>query len=157
MRVRKLMTVAPTTCGPNDSCSEAARIMWDCDCGSVPVVDSTGRAVGIVTDRDICMAALFHGSPLSTISLAEVMSGDLCTCHADDDVREAERLMTQRQVRRLPVTDEAGTLVGILSLGDVAQTVGRDGRASRPEGVELVTTIAAISEPRTNHHASAQR
>lgn len=154
MRVEELMTQMPATCTRDSSCAEAARIMWDCDCGSVPVVDDRGRAIGIVTDRDICMAALFHGSPLATISIAEVMSGDLCTCHAEDDVREAERLMTQRQVRRLPVTDESGTLVGILSLGDVAQVVGRDGRASRPEGVELVTTIAAISEPRTDQHAS---
>jgi CBS domain-containing protein len=126
--------------------------MWDCDCGSVPVVDQNGRAIGIVTDRDICMAALFHGSPLSTISIAEVMSGDLCTCRADDDVREAERLMQRRQVRRLPVVDDGGSLVGILSLGDVAQGVGRDGRAPRPEGLDLLTTIAVISEPRTEHH-----
>jgi CBS domain-containing protein len=150
MRVDELMTQMPATCSRDSSCAEAARIMWDCDCGSVPVVDQDGRAVGIVTDRDICMAALFHGSPLSTIAIAEVMSGDLCTCHGDDDVREAERLMKQRQVRRLPVIDGGGSLVGILSLGDVAQGVGRDGRATRPEGVELVTTIAAISEPRTD-------
>ena len=157
MKIRELMTERVWTCRAQDSLVKAAQIMWDSDCGAVPVVDGAECLRGIITDRDICMAALFHGSPLSTISLAEVMSGDLCTCHAQDDVREAERLMTQRQVRRLPVTDDAGTLVGILSLGDVAQTVGRDGRASRPEGVELVTTIAAISEPRTNHHASALR
>jgi CBS domain-containing protein len=154
MRVEELMTQMPATCTRDSSCAEAARIMWDCDCGSVPVVDDRGRAIGIVTDRDICMAALFHGSPLSAISIAEVMSGDLCICHAGDDVREAERLMTQRQVRRLPVTDDTGALIGILSLGDVAQGVGRNGQASRPEGVDLVTTIAAISEPRTDHHAS---
>ncbi|HEX5071339.1 MAG TPA: CBS domain-containing protein [Vicinamibacterales bacterium] len=151
MRVQDLMTQMPATCTRDSSCAEAARIMWDCDCGSVPVVDQNGRAVGIVTDRDICMAALFHGSPLSSISIAEVMSGDLCTCHADDDVREAERLMKQRQVRRLPVIDDGGSLVGILSLGDVAQGVGANGKGVRPEGLDLVTTIAAISEPRTPH------
>jgi CBS domain-containing protein len=149
MRVEELMTQMPATCTSDSSCADAARIMWDCDCGSVPVVDQNGVAVGIVTDRDICMAALFHGSPLSAISIAEVMSADLCTCHAGDDVREAERLMTQRQVRRLPVIDDSGALVGILSLGDVAQSVGTNGRAARPEGLELVTTMAAVSEPRT--------
>jgi CBS domain-containing protein len=154
MRVRELMTQMPATCTRDSSCAEAARIMWDCDCGSVPVVDQNGLAVGIVTDRDICMAALFHGSPLSAISTAEVMSGDLCTCRADDDVREAERLMKDRQVRRLPVVDETGSLVGILSLGDLAHNVGTNGKEVRPEGVELVTTIAKISEPRTTHQPS---
>jgi len=148
MRVRKLMTVAPTTCGPNDSCSEAARIMWDCDCGSVPVVDSTGRAVGIVTDRDICMAALFHGSPLSSITVGEVMSGDLSTCQADDDVKDAERLMRERRVRRLPVVDGGGSLVGILSLGDVAQSAGMANGHAASDPADLVETIATISEPR---------
>jgi len=155
MRVDELMTSKPATCARDASCAEAARIMWDCDCGSVPVVDPGGRAVGIVTDRDICMAAMFHGSPLTSISIAEVMSGNLYTCHAENDVREAERLMQQRQVRRLPVINDAGTLVGILSLSDVAQGVGRDGKAGRPEGIDLVTTIAAISEPRENQWPSS--
>jgi CBS domain-containing protein len=155
MRVDELMTQKPATCSRDSSCAEAARIMWDCDCGSVPVVDDAGRAVGIVTDRDICMAALFQGAPLSLISIADVMSGNLYTCRAEHDVREAERLMQQRQVRRLPVIDDAGMLVGILSLGDVAQGVGRDGKAGRPEGAELLTTIAAISEPRENHWPSS--
>jgi len=155
MRVDELMTPKPATCSRDSSCAEAANIMWDCDCGSVPVVDEAGRAVGIVTDRDICMAALFQGAPLSQISVAGVMSGNLYSCQADHDVREAELLMQQRQVRRLPVINEAGTLVGILSLSDVAQGVGRDGKAGRPEGVELLTTIAAISEPRENHWPSS--
>ena len=66
-----------------------------------------------------------------------------------------ERLMQQRQVRRLPVINDAGTLIGILSLSDVAQGVGRDGKAGRPEGIDLLTTIAAISEPRENHWPSS--
>jgi CBS domain-containing protein len=69
-------------------------------------------------------------------------------------VREAERLMKDRQVRRLPVVDDTGSLVGILSLGDVAHNVGTNGKEVRPEGVELVTTIAKISEPRTTHQPS---
>lgn len=155
MRVRTLMTVAPTTCGPNDTCNEAARIMWDCDCGSVPIVDTSGRAIGIVTDRDICMAALFKGAPLSSIAIAEVMSGDLCTVQAEDDVKEAERLMQERRVRRLPVVDAGGSLVGILSLGDVAQSAGSsNGRAGKTDPADLVETIATISEPRIERHVT---
>jgi CBS domain-containing protein len=157
MRVQDLMTQMPATCTREATCAEAARIMWDCDCGSVPVVDENGRAIGIVTDRDICMSALFRGAPLAAISIAEVMSGDLYTCHAGDDVKDAERLMRQRQVRRLPVVDGAGSLVGILSLGDVAQRVGREPGAlhNRGEDVEFLATIATISEPRTNGHTHA--
>ncbi len=157
MRVQELMTSMPATCTRESSCAEAARIMWDCDCGSVPVVDENGRAVGIVTDRDICMSALFHGAPLAAISISEVMSGDLCTCQADDDVKDAERLMRQRQVRRLPVVDGAGSLVGILSLGDVAMRVGQSpvSHDGKGEGADLLATIATISEPRTNGQAHA--
>jgi CBS domain-containing protein len=152
MRVQELMTQMPATCTRESTCAEAARIMWDCDCGSVPVVDDNGRAVGIVTDRDICMSALFRGAPLSAIAVANVMSGDLATCQADDDVKDAERVMQQRQVRRLPVVDRGGALVGILSLGDVAQRVGQapNGRDEHGDGANLVATIATISEPRTN-------
>jgi CBS domain-containing protein len=156
MRVQELMTQMPATCTRESTCAEAARIMWDCDCGSVPVVDENGRAIGIVTDRDICMSALFRGLPLAAIGIADVMSGDLCTCRADDDVKDAERLMQQRQVRRLPVVDSGGALVGILSLGDVAQRVGQAGvRDEKGEGAALVATIATISEPRTNGQTHA--
>ena len=64
MQVRELMTDSPSSCSPNDSANEAARVMWDCDCGVVPVVDDSGHVAGIVTDRDICMAAFKQGKPL---------------------------------------------------------------------------------------------
>jgi len=157
MRVQELMTQLPATCTRDATCADAARIMWDCDCGSVPVVDDSGRAIGIVTDRDICISALFRGLPLAAIAVADVMSGDLRTCHADDDVKDAERLMRQHQVRRLPVVDGGGALVGILSLGDVAQRVGQASgvRDEKGEGADLVATIATISEPRTNGQVHA--
>jgi len=144
------MTDAPSACTATASASDAARVMWDCDCGVVPVVDDAGCAVGIVTDRDICMAAYFSGRPLSTIQLGDIMSRDLCTIDADADLAAAERRMQERQIRRLPVTGDNGCLIGMLSLGDVAQAVGSDGAApaSGRDGQELVRTVTKVSEPR---------
>ena len=155
MFVKEVMTDSPSTCLATDSANEAARIMWECDCGSVPVVDAGGRAVGIVTDRDICMAAYFRGQPLTQIQLGEIMSKDLCTVSADSELSDAERLMQERQIRRLPVVDN-GCLVGIVSLADIARCASKNGdtRARPSDGVnrELAQTIERISEPRLGAH-----
>ncbi len=158
MEVRQLMTDNPDCCTVDQTASEAARIMWERDCGVVPVLEN-GRVCGIVTDRDICMAAYFHGEPLARISLADIMSRDICAVCPDDDVTEAEHMMQERQIRRLPVV-EKGMLVGMLSLGDVAQTVGRQNGQKRGNGAcetdqELLATVAAVSTPRTDTRASA--
>jgi CBS domain-containing protein len=149
MQVKNVMTHAPGTCGIGDSANDAARIMWERDCGSVPVIDR-GRIVGMVTDRDICMAAYFQGRTLSAIALSEIMSREVCTCTEDADVTEAERVMRVNKVRRLPVTNTAGAISGIVSLGDVAQSVSKNGAAqqTRGEGRELLETLAGVSEPR---------
>ena len=150
MQVKNVMTHAPGTCRVGDSANEAARIMWDRDCGSVPVTDRDGRVVGMVTDRDICIAAYFQGRPLSAIPLTDIMSREVCTCAEDADVTDAERMMRMHKVRRLPVTNGAGAISGIVSLGDMAQSVSRNGAAqqSRGESRELLETLAEVSEPR---------
>ncbi len=149
MRVQEVMTIMPETCTIDDSAADAARIMWQRDCGAVPVVDRDGRIAGMVTDRDICMGAYFNGTPLSLIQVSNIMCDDLCTCEADDDVRDAERLMRDRQIRRLPVVDERRTVVGILSLSDVAQSLKPNGRSVEAnEGRDFLETVAAVSQPR---------
>jgi len=152
MQVKEIMTDTPQTCGVNDSANEAARIMWERDCGAVPVVGPDGQTVGIVTDRDICMAAYFQGRQLSAIPIADVMSRDLCTIGADADVSDAERLMQARQIRRLPVVANGGHLVGILSLSDLARSVPRDGggRQAAPESQEVLRTVEKVSQPRNS-------
>jgi len=163
MEVRTLMTSDPNCCVIDQSANDAARIMWERDCGVVPVLDEQGKVAGVVTDRDICMAAYFQGEPLSRISLADIMSREPCCCSPSDDVADAERMMRERQIRRLPVVDEAGTLVGMLSLGDVAQTVKSNGNGApkrRANGAaetdqELLATVAAVSTPRNDQRISA--
>jgi CBS-domain-containing membrane protein len=148
------MTTVPSACRFDDFANEAARIMWERDCGAVPIVDADGRVAGIVTDRDICMAAFFQGAPLSAIRVAEVMSRDLSTCQPHDDLRSAEILMRQRQVHRLPVVDDRGSLVGMLSLSDVAQAIAEAGssRQSDRDGEEFIRTVSAICQPRTHRN-----
>jgi CBS domain-containing protein len=151
------MTSQVRACTIHDSLNAAARIMWDHDCGCAPVIDAHGKLAGIVTDRDICMAAYFQGVPLSSIPVAKIMSTDVCTCHPEDDLAQAERLMRDRQVNRLPVVEGGQALVGILSLCDVTQGVKRVGglRQKAPEGQELLETVAAIREPRVPRSAAS--
>jgi CBS domain-containing protein len=150
MNIREVMTERPECCGVNDTANDAVRVMWERDCGAVPVIDSMGRVSGIVTDRDLCMAAYFQGVPLSQIRLADVMTPQPATCTVDLDLASAERLMSERQIRRLPVVDASGALCGIVSLADVAMAVKRNGDASgrSPESSGLFQTVTAVSEPR---------
>ncbi len=151
MRVKELMTSSPSVCTLDDTTNEAARIMWERDCGAVPVVDRNGHVAGMITDRDICIAAYFQGEPLSKIRVADVMSRELCVCTPDDEVAAAERVMKENQVRRLPVVTNGQILVGILSVSDLAQNVpGGAGNRQQPESQELLQVLSAVSEPRAN-------
>ena len=153
MQVKDLMTTSPGVCTLDDTANQAARIMWERDCGAVPVVDRDGRVAGIITDRDICMAAYFQGEPLAQIRIFDVMSRELWTCRPEDGVASAERAMQHHQVRRLPVVTDGKMLVGILSLSDLAHGVPRPA-AGRPtvESQELLQVLSAISEPRETAH-----
>jgi len=124
MNVRDVMTSNPRTVSPGDSIQVAARIMKEEDVGVVPVVDN-GRTVGIVTDRDIVIRAVAEGG--SDRAVREIATTDLVFVKPDATTREAEKLMSERQVRRLPVV-ENGRLVGIVSLGDIAVKEGKDSR-----------------------------
>ena len=154
MRIKEVMTESPQSCRVGDSANEAARIMWERDCGVVPIIDHAGKVAGIVTDRDICMAAYFQGLPLSQIAVASIMCPDVSTCSRDADLADAERLMQERQIHRVPVVDEGGRLLGMLSLSDVARGVKRSGALVQKNGEaqELLQTVARISEPRTRPH-----
>ena len=150
MRVKELMTSSPSVCTLDDTTNEAARIMWERDCGAVPVVDRSGRVAGMITDRDICIAAYFQGEPLSQIRVADVMSRELCVCRPEDEVAAAERVMKENKVRRLPVVSADKVLVGILSLSDLAQGVNPTAGARQPESQELLQVVSAVSVPRAN-------
>ncbi|HEY0713989.1 MAG TPA: YbaK/EbsC family protein [Polyangia bacterium] len=152
MQVHDLMTRPAVTCWSTDVLSVPAQLMWDRDCGAIPVLDrhQNERVVGMITDRDICMATLTQDRPPRAIRVHEAMSRSIVTCGPNDTIAQAESLLREHQIRRLPVIDEQGRLLGILSLADLARLADRE--LSRPVRVvppeELTDTLGGICQPR---------
>lgn len=119
-RIRELMTENPKTVRSDATVAEAARVMRDGDVGLVPVVDGD-RLVGTVTDRDIAIRVVAEERDPNTTTVRETASTDPVTIDPEQDLDEALRLMAQHQVRRLPVVEEDGRLVGIVAQADVAR------------------------------------
>jgi len=118
--IREIMTSNPSTVEPNKTVVEAARIMKQEDAGVVPVTEN-GRLTGMVTDRDIAIRVVAEGKDPQSTTVREVASTDLVTIDPQQDLDEALRLMAQHQVRRLPVVEEDGRLVGVVAQADVAR------------------------------------
>jgi CBS domain-containing protein len=120
-QVRELMTESPRTVPPDASAVDAAKVMQNEDAGVVPIVEDDGRLVGVVTDRDIALRVVAEGREPDSTKVAEIASQNLATVDPQQDIDEALRLMAEHQVRRLPVVEEDGKLVGILAQADVAR------------------------------------
>jgi CBS domain-containing protein len=129
--------------------------MWEQDVGVVPVVDTQGRPLGMVTDRDLCIASYTRGQALRDMPVVAGMSPQVYSCRDTDTLGEAERLMKHHQVRRLPVVNESGKLVGILSLNDIVLARTRTMQARLTEQVlgDVTDTIAAICQHRPTAQA----
>ena len=125
MKVEQIMNHDVKFCRPQDSLCSAAQIMWEQPCGALPVVDDASRPIGFLTDRDICMAAYTQGKPLPELRVETAMARKVVTCRAADDIRKAADLMRQSHTRRIPVVDRDGTLVGLLTLDDLACEAAR--------------------------------
>jgi CBS domain-containing protein len=150
MNVSQIMSRNVVTCRPEDGLDQAARAMWEHDIGCLPVVGTDGRVVGMITDRDVCMAAYTQGRPLAEIPVSTAMSREVHSCLESDGLIEAEEIMRSHKVRRLPVTNGGGGLVGMLSLNDLALEAAREqGRRARElSGEEVAATLAAVCEHR---------
>jgi CBS domain-containing protein len=150
MNVFEIMTRRVFSCRGEDSLATAAAVMWDHDVGSLPVLDGGGRVVGMITDRDICMAAYTRGARLDDLRVDSVMSRRLHACSPEQSVAKAEEVMRLDRIRRTPVIDERGILLGILSLADLAReaVLQKRRRYGEPLDEEVTTTLAAVSEPR---------
>jgi CBS domain-containing protein len=146
MKVKEIMTPNAKACTPTDTLAEAARVMWDNDCGILPVVKDGGKVVGLITDRDICMATAINDRNPSNIAVEDTMSGKVYAASPDDDVRKALETMKEHKVRRLPVTAKDGTLKGILSMNDVVLNA-KEARGKQTEDLayaDIVNTYKAI-------------
>jgi len=150
MKISDLMSKQPRVVSPDTPVSEAARLMAEEDVGLVPVVErvggaeTRGRLVGVVTDRDIAIRNVAEGRS-SDAPVSEIMSGGVVTCAPTDSIDVAMELMGREQVRRIPIVDERGSLVGMLAQADLAR------HASAEQKVEQ--TIAEISSPGGNHQS----
>jgi CBS domain-containing protein len=155
MNVFEVMTRRVYSCRPGDTLADAAAVMWEHDVGCVPVVASDGAVVGMLTDRDICMAAYTRGARLAELDVAAVMSRRLCACAPEQSVAQVEELMRLDRVRRTPVVDPQGRLVGILTLADLAREAVHQKRRKYGEHLdeEITSTLAAVSEPRPGRAA----
>lgn len=156
-RVRDVMKLAPTTCRPTDDLSEAARLMWEGDFGVVPVVDDQGKPVGMLTDRDVCMAAYTRGVPLREVTVQSAMSSSVAACKPNDTLRLLMDAMATYQVRRMPVVGDDGRLVGIVSLADIARLAQAPSLLSHEARVWVPGVLAGISEPTPNYRPTPAR
>jgi CBS domain-containing protein len=152
MQVAEIMTRDVASCRETDTLAEAVRLMAELDCGSIPVTAGpTSRAViGIVTDRDACLASYRLAKPLAELCVRDAMSQPVRTCAPEASASEAEYVMRDARVRRLPVVDERGLLVGIVSLTDLARESQHERKLQRPDvtRLEIGATLAEICTPR---------
>jgi CBS domain-containing protein len=150
MKISQIMSTNPRSVSPDTSVSDAARVMKEEDIGLVPVVErvggaeTRGRLVGVITDRDITIRHVAEGRS-SDAPVSDVMSGGVLTCGPDDSVATAMELMGREQVRRIPIVDERGSLVGVLAQADLTRIAGQE------RGVER--TVEQISQPGGSHQS----
>ena len=149
MNVAEIMTTNVQSCRSNDTLERAAQLMWEHDCGCLPVcapADGTEHIVGVITDRDICMRALFSGMPLRELQVQDAMAKQVLTCRPEDTLEHAEKVMRGGRVRRLPVVSEVGALAGLISLADLAQEALRESVSSHKalSEMDVGDTLAAI-------------
>jgi len=150
MFVSEIMHRGARTCSEHETLDRVARIMWEEDCGCVPIVDDAGKVVAMITDRDVCMAAYLQGQPLAKIVARSAASKTVTTIHASATVESLEALMRDRQIRRVPVVDDDQRPVGIVSLNDLVCHAHPGGR--RREGLSaesIARTLAAICQHAT--------
>ena len=157
MKVREVMTTDAKVCTLTDNLSVAAGLMWENDCGILPVVAEGGKVIGLITDRDICMAATLKNQRLSNIPVEEVISGDVYACKPDDDIRDALKSMQDHKVRRLAVVGNDGKLEGILSMNDVVLKAeeAREKKAPELSYGDVVNTYRSICQHRQPMQAQA--
>ena len=149
MKVEQLMSRDVKTCTPEDRLNRAAQLMWEHDVGCVPVV-SNGIVVGVITDRDVCMAAYTQGRALHEIPVGQVMVAQVQTCTPGDTLETASAVMKRHQVRRLPVVRPNRELAGILSMADLTRGAEAEPNQRVREQYlhQVEATLAAVTRPR---------
>jgi CBS-domain-containing membrane protein len=144
MRVQELMQKDVKACKATENANAAAKLMWDHGCGTLPVLDKDEKVIGMITDRDICMAAYTQGKRLADIAVASCMSKTVFASKPTDDLGAAETLMEKNGIRRIPVVNDQGALVGIVSLDDLARRINGGKAEPHVTEKEVARTFAGI-------------
>jgi len=147
MKVKDVMLASPCYCQPGTNLGSATELMWTANCGFLPVESAEGKVIGVITDRDVCIALGTRNRPAGEVTVGEVISDKLYSCKPEDEVQVALKTMAETQVHRLPVVAQNGTLVGILSMDDVLFRAEASGPGKRPElsNDEIMTTLRSIA------------
>lgn len=145
MKVKKVMTRTVGTCSEEDSLAKAVEIMWQKDCGVVPVINKKSKVVGMITDRDIAVSGFLQNKPVYSISVGEVINGKIRTCSSKDKIEAVLKVMQKRQIKRLPVVKKNGKLEGIISITDILLASENNKRLRKM----VSKTIRAIAKPRS--------
>lgn len=157
MRVQDVMSKTVASCRADTNLADATALMWEHNCGLLPIVNHEGMVIGVVTDRDICVALGTRDRRASEIKVSEVAYRAAVLCNAQDDLRPVLKVMAAERVRRLPVVDQKGTLIGVLSLDDVTLRARHHDDTDRPEVSfeDVVNTLRAIYKGRSRARRSA--
>jgi CBS domain-containing protein len=141
MKVNDIMTRNPLTCTPDTTAAEAAHLMWEADCGILPVIKD-GEIDGVVTDRDLYVALATRNEPASNLRVGGVTTKSIVTCAPDNDVHQALALMKQERVRRIPVV-EGAAVVGIVSINDLIRIADNSGAVTSEQVLDVLKAICA--------------
>jgi CBS domain-containing protein len=149
MKVQDIMTRNIHCCGLDTNLAAAAELMWNYDCGALPVIDQ-GKLTGIITDRDICMALGTEDRRPSETLVRNAASRHIETCHPNDSMEYAMRVMRRAQVHRLPVVEDGGQVIGMLTINDIV-------KAAQPHNGQfdysaVVDTLKGIGEHHVENH-----
>jgi CBS domain-containing protein len=146
MKVKDIMSQNAVCCSANSNIGQAVELMWVHNCGMLPVVGPDHKLSGIITDRDICIAVGTRNKLAGELTVADVASKEVFTCRPEDDVHAALRIMASKHIRRLPVVDNAGIPLGILSTDDVVAHGGLNKWAGNSElpSEEIISNLKVL-------------
>lgn len=156
MKVQDVMMGTPVFCAPDTNLGAAVELLWNRNCGILPIVDAQQKVTGVVTDRDLCVALGTRNRLPGDIKVGEVASGNIYSCKPEDDIHAALDTMAKQKVRRLVVVNKQGTLQGILSIDDVVRhaEAGGLGRPTELSHGQIVETLQKVCSPELPQVAS---
>ncbi|KXS52473.1 CBS domain-containing protein [Marinobacter persicus] len=151
MSVAEIMHKNATCCDQDSTLDDLARTMWENDLGIVPIIDERKQLKGVVTDRDIAMAATLQHKPLWEMKASDLIANKQChVCHPEDDIHDVLKMMSQSQVRRVPVLNGQGEVMGMIGMHDIVEHTTNSGKArseNQYAASELIEALRQVSRP----------